>query len=89
MAQKAKPKSRGPQGSRTPRPGQGSAGQQPRSAQQAAPVTPVTAMPTPGEPINEPLLPVERRLIIWSLALGVALLLILIVVSYAIFPGSF
>jgi hypothetical protein len=37
----------------------------------------------------EPLLPVEKKLIAWSLILGVVLLGILIVVSYAFFPGSF
>jgi hypothetical protein len=37
----------------------------------------------------EPLMPVEKKLIVWSLVLGVVLLGILIVVSYAAFPGSF
>ncbi|MCL4530386.1 MAG: hypothetical protein M1282_13360 [Chloroflexi bacterium] len=37
----------------------------------------------------EPLLPVEKKLIAWSLILGVVLLVILIGVSYAFFPGSF
>jgi hypothetical protein len=37
----------------------------------------------------EPLLPVEKKLIIWSLVLGVVLLGILIGVSYTFFPGSF
>jgi hypothetical protein len=37
----------------------------------------------------EPLLPVEKQLIVWSLILGVVLLAILIAVSYAFFPGSF
>jgi hypothetical protein len=37
----------------------------------------------------EPLLPVERKLIVWSLIIGVALLGILILVSYTFFPGSF
>jgi len=37
----------------------------------------------------EPLLPVEKKLIVWSLILGVVLLGILIVVSYTFFPGSF
>jgi hypothetical protein len=37
----------------------------------------------------EPLLPVEKKLISWSLILGVVLLGILVVVSYAFFPGSF
>jgi hypothetical protein len=37
----------------------------------------------------EPMLPVEKKLITWSLILGVVLLGILIVVSYTFFPGSF
>jgi hypothetical protein len=37
----------------------------------------------------EPLLPVEKKLIAWSLILGVVLLGILILVSYSFFPGSF
>ena len=37
----------------------------------------------------EPLLPAEKRLISWSLILGVVLLGILVVVSYTFFPGSF
>jgi hypothetical protein len=37
----------------------------------------------------EPLLPVEKKLIVWSLVIGVVLLGILIVVSYSFFPGSF
>ena len=37
----------------------------------------------------EPLLPVEKKLITWSLILGVVLLALLIAVSYAFFPGSF
>ncbi len=36
----------------------------------------------------EPLLPVEKSLIVWSLVIGVVLLGILIVVSYTFFPGS-
>jgi hypothetical protein len=36
----------------------------------------------------EPMLPVEKKLIAWSLILGVVLLGILILVSYAFFPGS-
>jgi hypothetical protein len=36
----------------------------------------------------EPLLPVEKKLIAWSLILGVVLLGILILVSYAFFPGN-
>ncbi len=35
----------------------------------------------------EPLLPVEKRLIAWSIGLGVALLAILAWASYALFPG--
>jgi hypothetical protein len=37
----------------------------------------------------EPLLPVEKKLIAWSLILGVVLLAILVLVSYTFFPGSF
>jgi hypothetical protein len=36
----------------------------------------------------EPLLPVEKKLIIWSIALGVALLGILVWVSYTFFPAG-
>jgi len=36
----------------------------------------------------EPLLPVEKQLIVWSLVLGVVLLVILIAISYAFFPGT-
>ncbi len=36
----------------------------------------------------EPLLPVEIKLIQWSLALGVILLLLLIWVSYTFFPAK-
>ena len=35
----------------------------------------------------EPLLPVEKKLIAWSIALGVALLAILTWVSYTFFPA--
>jgi len=42
-----------------------------------------------GEQAYEPLEPIEKKLIAWSLILGVVLLAILIVVSYAAFPGSF
>lgn len=35
----------------------------------------------------EPLLPVEKKLIGWSLALGVILLVILTLVRYTFFPG--
>lgn len=34
----------------------------------------------------EPLLPVEKKLIAWSLGLGVVLLVILVWVSYTFFP---
>jgi hypothetical protein len=34
------------------------------------------------------LLPVEKKLIVISLVLGVVILLILIVVSYTLFPGG-
>jgi hypothetical protein len=36
----------------------------------------------------EPLLPVEKKLIIWSIALGVALLGLLVWVSYTFFPAG-
>jgi len=35
----------------------------------------------------EPLLPIEMKLIIWSLALGVALLGLLVWISSTFFPG--
>lgn len=36
---------------------------------------------------HEPLLPVETQLIAWSLGLGVALLALLVWLSYRCFPG--
>ncbi|MGA2732863.1 MAG: hypothetical protein ABSG35_09750 [Syntrophobacteraceae bacterium] len=36
----------------------------------------------------EPLLPVEKKLIGWSIALGIVLLGILVWVSYTFFPGN-
>jgi hypothetical protein len=36
----------------------------------------------------EPLLPVEKKLIAWSLILGAVLLGILIWISYTFFPGT-
>ena len=36
----------------------------------------------------EPLLPIEKKLIIWSVSLGVVLLGVLIWVSYTFFPGQ-
>jgi hypothetical protein len=36
----------------------------------------------------EPLLPVEKKLIIWSISLGIILLAVLIWVSYTFFPGQ-
>ncbi|HQP25321.1 MAG TPA: hypothetical protein PLP16_09150 [Smithellaceae bacterium] len=36
----------------------------------------------------EPLLPVEKKLITWSLILGAVLLVVLIWVSYTFFPAS-
>lgn len=36
----------------------------------------------------EPLLPVEKKLIAWSIGLGVVLLGILVWVSYTFFPGG-
>ena len=37
---------------------------------------------------NEPLLPVEKKLVGWSLAAGVVLLGLLVWLSYAFFPGK-
>lgn len=36
----------------------------------------------------EPLLPVEKKLIGWSIALGIILLGILVWISYTFFPGQ-
>jgi hypothetical protein len=36
----------------------------------------------------EPLLPVEKKLIGWSLALGVALLIVLVFISRTFFPAG-
>ena len=36
----------------------------------------------------EPLLPIEKKLIGWSLGLGIVLLGILIFISYTFFPGQ-
>ncbi|GAB6182303.1 hypothetical protein [Thermodesulfovibrio hydrogeniphilus] len=36
----------------------------------------------------EPLLPIEKKLIVWSVALGLILLIILVWVSYTFFPAS-
>jgi len=36
----------------------------------------------------EPLLPVERKLIGWSIGIGIVLLGILIFISYTFFPGQ-
>lgn len=36
----------------------------------------------------EPLLPVEKKLLIWSVGLGIVLLFILVWVSYTFFPAS-
>lgn len=38
--------------------------------------------------VHEPLLPIEKKLIAWSLILGIALLGILIWVSYEFFPAA-
>ena len=35
----------------------------------------------------EPLLPIEKQLIVWSIALGVTLLVVLVWVSNRFFPG--
>jgi hypothetical protein len=37
---------------------------------------------------HEPLLPVEKRLIVWSIALGVGLIAILAWVSHTLFPNA-
>ncbi|MBT8398421.1 MAG: hypothetical protein HKO65_04870 [Gemmatimonadetes bacterium] len=37
---------------------------------------------------HEPLLPVEKKLIVWSIALGLVLLGVLTWVSYTFFPAS-
>jgi len=36
----------------------------------------------------EPLLPIEKKLIGWSLGLGVVLLVILVIMSYTFFPAG-
>lgn len=36
----------------------------------------------------EPLLPIEKKLIVWSLGLGIILLGVLVWVSYTFFPAS-
>ena len=36
----------------------------------------------------EPLLPVEKKLIGWSLGLGIVLLVILVFISYTFFPAG-
>jgi len=36
----------------------------------------------------EPLLPVEKKLLGWSIGLGIILLIVLIWVSYTFFPGQ-
>ena len=36
----------------------------------------------------EPLLPVEKKLIGWSLGLGIVLLVILVYISYTFFPAG-
>jgi len=56
--------------------------QQPVAAKAEAKVVAPEAEP------YEPWLPVEQKLVVTSLVLGVVLLLILIVVSYAMFPGG-
>jgi hypothetical protein len=58
--------------------------QQPAASSQAA-----EQVVVPEAEPYEPLLPIEKKLIVTSLVLGVVLLLILIVVSYTLFPGSF
>jgi len=41
-----------------------------------------------GKMAREPLLPIEKRLILWSVLLGVGLLGILTWISYRFFPGQ-
>ena len=41
-----------------------------------------------GKLADEPLLPVEKQLIAWSVGLGVVLLGVLVWVSYTFFPGG-
>jgi hypothetical protein len=36
----------------------------------------------------EPLLPIEKKLILWSVLLGVGLLILLVVISRAFFPAA-
>jgi hypothetical protein len=36
---------------------------------------------------HEPLLPIEKKLIAWSIGLGIALLGLLVWLSYTFFPG--
>ena len=36
----------------------------------------------------EPLLPVEKSLVIWSLVLGAALMVVLLLISQRFFPGA-
>lgn len=36
----------------------------------------------------EPLLPIEKKLIVWSMILGIVLLFILVFISYTFFPAS-
>lgn len=36
----------------------------------------------------EPLLPVEKKLVAWSIGLGVVSLLLLVWISYTFFPGQ-
>jgi hypothetical protein len=50
------------------------------------------AEPSIGDELNkleyEPLLPVEKKLIAWSIGLGVVLLGLLVWVSYTFFPAG-
>ncbi|WP_353683597.1 hypothetical protein V4D30_06880 [Thermodesulfovibrio sp. 3907-1M] len=36
----------------------------------------------------EPLLPIEKKLIVWSIGLGIVLLIVLVWISYTFFPAS-
>ena len=41
-----------------------------------------------GKMQAEPLLPIEKKLIGWSLGLGIALLVVLVVIAKIVIPGS-
>ncbi len=41
-----------------------------------------------GKMEKEPLLPIEKKLIVWSIGLGLGLLAVLVWVSYTFFPAG-